>query len=148
MSSITTDQIQSRGYSDKEVWRQCIHDIQDNIIHTMSDIIKVNNSSVFLFYYRRFYFLQVEKVSASPPALLLVDPAYHGNVGDNLIVYGELVLMERLGFTNHTECNIIQSAGLSRNCSNFSHLDNGGMAWWHGGGNWGDLWDRKDITLR
>ena len=46
---------------------------------------------------------------ANSPALLLVDPAYHGNIGDNLIAYGELVLMERLGFTNHTECNIIQS---------------------------------------
>ena len=85
---------------------------------------------------------------ANSPALLLIDPAYHGNVGDNLIAYGELVLMERLGFTNHTECHILQSQGLSRNCNNFSHLGDGGLAWWHGGGNWGDLWDRKAITLR
>ena len=41
LSSVTTDQIRSEGYSDSEVWRHCIHDIQDNIIHTMSDIIKV-----------------------------------------------------------------------------------------------------------
>ena len=93
-------------------------------------------------------FLQVNKVSANSPALLLVDPAYHVNVGDNLIAYGELVLMERLGFTNHTECNIIQSAGRSQKCNNFSHLDNGGVAWWHGGGNWGDLYHRKARTLR
>ena len=95
-----------------------------------------------------YSFLQVAKVSPNSPALLLVDPAYHGNVGDNLISYGQLVLMERLGFNNHTECNIIQSQALSRNCDNFSHLENGGLAWWHGGGNWGDLWDRKSLTLR
>ena len=92
-------------------------------------------------------FLQVNKVSAHSSALL-VDPAYHGNVGDNLIAYGELVLMERLGFTNHTECHIHQSQGFSQSCSNFSHLDNGGMAWWQGGGNWGDLWNRNILTLR
>ena len=85
---------------------------------------------------------------ANSPALLLVDPAYHGNIGDNLIAYGELVLMERLGFSNHTECNIKQSQGLSQNCNNFSHLDNGGLAWWHGGGNWGDLYHRTILTLR
>ena len=87
-------------------------------------------------------------MSANSPALLLVDPAYHGNVGDNLIAYGELVLMERLGFTNHTECHILQSQGLSQSCDNFSHFDNGGLAWWQGGGNWGDLYSREDFTLR
>ena len=85
---------------------------------------------------------------ANSPAVLLIDPAYHGNVGDNLIAYGELVLMERLGFTNHTECHILQSQGLSRNCNNFSHLDDGGLAWWQGGGNWGDLYSRKAYTVR
>ena len=93
------------------------------------------------------YFLQVDKVSPHSSALL-VDPAYHGNVGDNLIAYGELVLMERLGFINHTECGVVQSGGLNQNCNNFSHLDTGGVAWWHGGGNWGDIWVRKGITLR
>ena len=43
LSSINTDpRQQMRGYSDQEVWRLCIRDIQDTIIHTMSDIIKVN----------------------------------------------------------------------------------------------------------
>ena len=41
LSSITTDKLESRGYSDREVWRRCIQDIQHNIIHTISDIIKV-----------------------------------------------------------------------------------------------------------
>ena len=83
--------------------------------------------------------LQVDKALPNSPPLLLVDPAYGVNVGDNLIAYGELVLMERLGFTNHTECHILQSQGLSQNCDNFGHLANGGLAWWQGGGNWGDL---------
>ena len=87
-------------------------------------------------------------MSANSPALLLIDPAYHGNVGDNLIAYGELVLMERLGFTNYTECHILQSQGLSQNCDNFGHLANGGLAWWQGGGNWGDLYERDALTLR
>ena len=82
------------------------------------------------------------------PPLLLIDPAYSFNVGDSLIVYGELVLMERLGYSNHTECNIFQSQGFSRNCENFTHLPDGGMAWWHGGGNWGDLWARVGLQLR
>ena len=64
------------------------------------------------------------------------------------MAYGELVLMERLGFKNHTECHIQQSMGLSQNCNNFSQFDNDGLAWWHGGGNWGDLYLRKTITLR
>jgi len=83
-----------------------------------------------------------------PTPLLLIDPAYGGNVGDNLIAYGEVVLMERMGFMNHTECNIIQSQGFSKNCENFTHIPDGGLAWWHGGGNWGDLWSRESITLR
>ena len=69
-----------------------------------------------------------------------IDPAYGGNVGDNLIAYGELVLMERLGVENHTECHVIQSQGRSRWCKDFSWTGKGGAAWWHGGGNWGDLW--------
>ena len=92
--------------------------------------------------------LQVDQMTSNSPPLLLIDPAYGVNVGDNLIAYGELVLMERLGFTNHTECNIIQSQGLSRSCDNFSHFENGGLAWWHGGGNWGDLYRREALNLR
>ena len=48
LSCITSDQIRNLaapsrgGYSDSEVWRRCIEDIQHNIIHTMSDVIKVN----------------------------------------------------------------------------------------------------------
>ena len=65
-----------------------------------------------------------------------------------MIAYGELVLIERMGFLNHTECHIIASQEFSKSCENFSHVPNGGLAMWHGGGNWGDLWSRKDLTLR
>ena len=100
-------------------------------------------------YFFILYFLsQVNQVSINSPALLLVDPAYHGNVGDNIISYGELVLMERLGFTNHTECHIHQSLRRSQSCNNFSQFEAGGLAWWQGGGNWGDLWSRNTQTLR
>ena len=47
LSCITSDQIRNLaapsrgGYSDSEVWRRCIQDIEQNIINTMSDVIKV-----------------------------------------------------------------------------------------------------------
>ena len=80
--------------------------------------------------------------------LLLVDPAYHSNVGDTLISYGELVLMERMGFMNHTECHIAQSLGRSKPCGDFSQFSDGGLALWQGSGGWGDLWEREMITMR
>ena len=73
--------------------------------------------------------------------LLLVDAAYHSNYGDTLISYGEKVLIERLGFKNSTECGIRASMNKNQACQNFSTFENGpGVAFWHGGGNWGDLW--------
>ena len=88
------------------------------------------------------------KLRDHPSPLLLIDPAYDVNVGDNLIALGEIILMERMGFLNHTECNIIQSKGKSKDCENFQHIQDGGLAFWHGGGNWGDLWMREGLLLR
>ena len=106
----------------RQDWLQCIQDIQQ---HTL-DRVRAH--------------LGPDPASLSTP-LLLVDPAYGGNVGDNLIAYGELVLMERLGVNNHTECTASdQSQGSGRICGNFSWVEQGGLAWWTGGGNWGDLW--------
>jgi len=135
LSSLTKEQLgifsPARGYSDREVWKKCIHDIQDSIIDRLSDVIK-----------------EVDPMTGNSPPLLLIDPSYTFNIGDSLIVYGELVLMERLGYSNHTECHILQSMGRSRNCGDFSHLADGGMAWWTGGGNWGDLCCREAFTIR
>ena len=57
-----------------------------------------------------------------------MDPAYHNNIGDTLISYGELVLMEKMGFINHTECGYGQSKGRNKNCGDFSYLEDGGLA--------------------
>jgi len=122
--------IAAAAQSAKKDWLQCIDDIQQEIINKLSD------------------HLTDPSLLQHPSPLLLIDPAYGGNVGDNLIAYGELVLMERMGFLNHTECHIIQSQRMSKFCDNFTHIEDGGMAWWHGGGNWGDLWDRQALTLR
>ncbi len=51
-----------------------------------------------------------------------------------------------MGFRNHTEC-IVLSNRLSPNCD-FSSFDEGGLAVWHGGGNWGDIWSRDELLLR
>ena len=81
--------------------------------------------------------------------LLLVDPAFHSNYGDTLISYGEKVLIERLGFKNSTECGIRASMNKNQACQNFSTFENGpGVAFWHGGGNWGDLWGYKKHLRR
>jgi len=128
--AVSSSQAQTSASSARDNWLQCIDDIQQNIIKRLSD------------------HLSSPALLNHPTPLLLIDPAYGGNVGDNLIAYGELVLMEKMGFLNHTECNIIASAGLSKGCSNFTHVPDGGLAWWTGGGNWGDLWDRKGLTLK
>ena len=80
--------------------------------------------------------------------LLLVDPAYHSNVGDTLISYGELALIERMGFKNHTECHIAQSLGRSKACGDFQQFEDNSLALWQGSGGWGDLWERETITMR
>ena len=48
---------------------------------------------------------------------------------------------------NHTECSVLQSGGLSEDCNSFSQVPDGGLAFWQGGGNWGDLWDRERLSL-
>ena len=82
---------------------------------------------------------------------LLVDPAYHRNVGDHMITLGELVFLERYyNLTNEqvVQCGYAQHEGFVQTC--IGHLadlaptaDNEQrVALWHGGGNWGDLWRR------
>ena len=117
-------------------WLTCIHDIQENIM----DSVRKN--------------LAPENVKSGIP-LLMVDPAYHANLGDVLISYGEKVLIERLGFMNHTECGIASSVGKNHKCKAgengtwFQSFQNGpGVAFWHGGGNWGDLYFNPPNPVR
>ena len=71
-------------------------------------------------------------IMKSESPALLIDPSYHANVGDTLISYGELILIERSGFLNHTECGILQSIGVNQKCGTFSQFPNGGLAFWNG----------------
>ena len=114
----------------RDTWLQCINDIQDHTMQSLSDVFSREE-------FHRF----------STPPLLYIDPAYHGNAGDCFISYGSLIFMERMGSRNFEECNVISSAGLSQNCGNFSRFEEGGLAVWHGGGNWGDIWTRKELFL-
>ena len=114
----------------RESWLHCIHAIQDHTVRSLSDV-----------------FSREELRSSSIPPLLYIDPAYMDNAGDNFIVYGSLIFMEKMGFRNHTECNVLSSNGFSPNCGNFSQFEEGGVAVWHGGGNWGDIWSREELLL-
>lgn len=81
--------------------------------------------------------------------ILLVDPAYHSNVGDHMITLGELKFLQSF-IAEHgiqlSQCSYIQAGGyvppceseIPRLATKYSHP----VAIWHGGGNWGDLWRR------
>jgi exopolysaccharide biosynthesis predicted pyruvyltransferase EpsI len=101
--------------------------------------------------------------------ILLVDPAYHANVGDHMITVGEQVYIQqkRREPSNKTvlwqECSFFQAGPWAPSCDKViptlsssaaaatsSALDVDRkdkktkkllLALWHGGGNWGDLWD-------
>ena len=64
----------------RESWLHCIHDIQDRTMRILSDV-----------------FSREELRSSSSSPLLYIDPAYMDNAGDNFIVYGSLVFMEKMG---------------------------------------------------
>ena len=68
----------------------------------------------------------------------LADPAYHNNLGDNFLNYGELVLLARLGAT-HGECGLAQSQNLNPSCMRYSFPRNSTIMF-QAGGNWGDLY--------
>ena len=68
----------------------------------------------------------------------LADPAYHNNLGDNFLNYGELVLLARLGAT-HGECGLAQSLRKNPSCMGYSYPRNSTIMF-QAGGNWGDLY--------
>ena len=119
----------------RETWLQCINDIQDHTMRSLSDVFSranlLSNTGTF-----------------SMPPLLYIDPAYGENAGDNFIVYGSLVFIDKMGYLNHSECNVYASQGFSPGCGNFSNFEEGGIAIWHGGGNWGDIWGRDVLGLK
>jgi hypothetical protein len=76
--------------------------------------------------------------------LLLVDPAYHSNVGDHMLTLGELSLIQTtLNRAAPQQCHYRQAAKFVTACSDLipaSARDAAKVALWHAGGNWGDLW--------
>jgi len=78
--------------------------------------------------------------------LLIVDPAYHQNLGDNLLAYGEFEFAICMGWSpaRFRTCGIYQSWGMNKDCGDFSEFaKDTKQVWWHAGGNWRDLWGHK-----
>jgi exopolysaccharide biosynthesis predicted pyruvyltransferase EpsI len=82
------------------------------------------------------------------PKVILVDPAYHANVGDHMLTLGEFVFLRGLGV--HPLEEVIQCGPDHQHKVALCHS----LKWWtdpnaeklpalsHAGGNWGDLWPR------
>lgn len=94
-------------------WHYCLKSIQKRILQTFSD--KFTDKS------------------------LIKHPAYHENVGDNMLNYGEFVLMDYFS-RNNTECGVFQSMRKNVYCGRFGGFKDNSLAMWQAGGNWGDLW--------
>jgi len=95
---------------------QCLSDIRQNILDVYSPLLEGFRD------------------------ITIVDPAYHFNVGDNMISYAELLLLSNLGHTC-SECGLEQSLGMNDRCD-FHARNTSNLALWHGGGNWGDLYPK------
>jgi exopolysaccharide biosynthesis predicted pyruvyltransferase EpsI len=111
-----------------------------------------------------FYYSYIEDAHH----ILLVDPAYHSNVGDHMITIAELTLLQRRSrtATSLSQCSYVQAHDFVPSCntilqqevnypdqivqtynssSSSSPYMNGSsykkkVALWHGGGNFGNLW--------
>ena len=80
-----------------------------------------------------------------PVEILLVDPAYHSNVGDHMLTVGELEMIETsLNLPKPEQCYYIQAGGFYDVCTKVVRRSGpdatNKVAMWHAGGNWGDLW--------
>lgn len=89
----------------------------------------------------------LQSFAQSQRSVLIVDPAFHANVGDNMIYQGELGFLKPLGYEGSSveHCGYAQSESFAKiKCKIYLQDDNTGnsFALWHGGGNWGDLWRR------
>jgi hypothetical protein len=76
--------------------------------------------------------------------IVLVDPAYHANVGDHMLTLGELNLIQKtLQRPAPQQCHYVQAGGFFTTCTDLILGSARGAtkaALWHAGGNWGDLW--------
>eukprot|EP00475_Leptophrys_vorax_P008028 TRINITY_DN15146_c0_g1_i1.p1 TRINITY_DN15146_c0_g1~~TRINITY_DN15146_c0_g1_i1.p1 ORF type:complete len:492 (-),score=127.47 TRINITY_DN15146_c0_g1_i1:1159-2634(-) len=75
--------------------------------------------------------------------LAIVDAASHENVGDSMIVQGEIEFIRRMGFEVSYMCGTAQDGQQwfkDCNFDQFGYPKNEWLALAHGGGNWGDVW--------
>ena len=95
--------------------------------------------------------------------VLLVDPAYHANVGDHMLTLGEIEFLEHplRSYVNNklnkelpppVQCHYVQAGGFYPSCtgviSSSDATNPNKFALWHAGGNWGDLWrDAQDVRI-
>jgi exopolysaccharide biosynthesis predicted pyruvyltransferase EpsI len=91
----------------------------------------------------------------------LVDPAYHGNVGDNMLTLGELELLQSfMHMPLPQQCHYVQAGGFYDVCTDVmttssaaaasaaSSTNQTKVALWHVRGNWGDLWrDAQEVRI-
>lgn len=105
-------------------WLRCIRQIETRQVDVLSDILSRKHNKKY--------------------PLLLIDPAYHDNIGDNLQVLGELKYFIKFGWGANTinTCNIAQGDGRIRSCHDFSNFTKSRVAIWHAGGNWGNMWSK------
>jgi exopolysaccharide biosynthesis predicted pyruvyltransferase EpsI len=74
---------------------------------------------------------------------LLVDPAYHTNVGDHMLTLGELAFFKKHANARTEQCHHMQSEHFFPPCDDVMTQrtsSSSQLALWHAGGNWGDLW--------
>jgi exopolysaccharide biosynthesis predicted pyruvyltransferase EpsI len=82
-----------------------------------------------------------------PP--LLVNPAYHGNVGDTMLTMGEIGFLQKtMNLGVPLQCHYNQAKGFYRSCAEImierdNQERNNKLALWHAGGNWGDLYEMQ-----
>lgn len=104
-----------------------------------------------------------DAVNDQEESAILIDPAFHSNVGDHMLVLGEHAGMKMFGYPKIAECGYGQAMGYAPRCEHSSFLDphaipleqrqeksNGKynkLALWHAGGNWGTLWEVNSYRL-
>ena len=108
-----------RGLQSVPAWKQCLADIRQHQDELLSPVLVAAHSS---------------------SSALLMDPAEHDNIGDNLIVLAEQALLARHGYKAEA-CRVIQAKYLNNPpCSSQLYADSAAkLAMWSGGGNWGDM---------
>eukprot|EP00980_Cylindrotheca_fusiformis_P021232 scaffold8161_cov111-Cylindrotheca_fusiformis.AAC.9 len=103
----------------------------------------------------------VDNSGPSPQEVLLVDPAYHSNVGDVMLTIGELQLVQgTMKQRPPKQCHYVQAKNFYPPCDSTASVLGGSnqqqqqqqpqqrLALWHAGGNWGDLWrSAQDVRI-